>query len=588
MNIRKLAALSFAASILGCSFSAFAADSVPATPATAPAAQATAPAPEKTPGEATIRINAPIFSSRFSSIPLVSVNDDVITMEDLKKALGTVHEAATEGKTVPRKDLLMLLKRLTNVKLIIQEAREMGLDKLEENKKGFDDFTTETLRETLLQLQVKNVKAPDADVEKLYAEQNREWRLKSLIMPRKEDIDVFDAALKKGGSFDELYAAAITDKKGIAGGKLDEFVSRTSVDAKLQEVLDGMKPGQVSAALPLEQGSVFYRLEEVRVKEDPEQRAAVRQELDKKARVKALEEYKAGLIKSIVTLDKKLYDKLTYDVSKAQFDKLLKDKRVVAKIKGGESITVSELTKVLESKFFHGIERALQNKKVGLEKDKVYDEILTTRLFTMEVKSRRIADTEEFQTRIKAYTDKVLFNEFISRVIRDDIKVTLDELKAFHKTHGAEYTTPGGYRLDAIAFEDTKKAELALDKLRAGTDFKWYKDNAEGQLSVSKEYFDIFNGTPLAMTSFSDKLKKVISGSASGDYRIFNDGKVNYVVAVLEAVKPEVLPYNVVEESIKERVFYDKLNQGLEEWAGKLRKTSEVVIYADIAKQETP
>jgi len=565
---------------------------VPAAAVPAAAVPTAKPAPQeaKTPrmSESVIRLNAPIFSPQFANVPLAAINDEFITMEDLKKALGAIHEGMKEETPVSKNHIPELFNRLVNSKLIIQEARNIGLDKLDHLKKSTDEYSVELLRETLLFLQAKDVKVDEKDVDKAYAEASREWRFKSLIIPNQEDVKAFQAGLKSGKTYDQLYDAAIKEGKAKEGGKPDEVIPRSAVSPELLALIDKMKPGEVSPPLPLGTGAVFYRVEEVRSKEDPELRFKIRTEVDKKTRVKALEEYKQGLIKKNVKLNKKVYDKISYKVTKAQFEKLLKDKRVIADIKGEKPITVAELTEALKSKYFHGIERALEGNKVNISKDMVYDEILTTRLFQKDARDRRVAESEEFRTRLKAYVDSLLFNEFITKIVRDDVRMTTDDLEAYYKEHSKEFTSPAGLSLTALAFDALPKAELAVDKLRNGTDYKWYKDNAEGQTSISKEYIDYFAGTPVTFDSLPEKLAKAMVGAKTGEFRVFPDGKVTYAIAVLEVIKSDILPFERVEEVIRQRVFYDKLNKTAESWADKIRASSEITIYADFAKQEKP
>ena len=575
----RIAAAAFLASLV--STGATAGTPAPAAPA-APA-PAAAPAPESQP-EITIRVNAPLFSPQFSTMPLAEVNDDLITVQDLTNILGTIHAGMGEAKTAPKRDLQALLNRLINLRLIIQEARAIGFEKQDSVVKAVDDFSTNLMRETLLLQQLKDIKIEDSTVDKVFSERNREWRFKSLIIDKTENVKTFEAAMKAGKSFDEMYDAAIAAGWGKEGGKQDEFIPRSIVRPEQYAVLDKMKPGEISKAIPIEKGFVIYRLEEVRTKDDPDQRQAIFQELDKKARTDALESYKKGVLKKYTVVKKKIYDKLDYNTTLGQFNKYLKDKRVLVEIKGEKPITVAEFTEILQTKFFHGIDRAIKAKKINVEKDNVLDEMLTTRVFMKDARERHVEELPDFRSKLKNYTDSILFNEFLTRIVREEITVTLDELKKYYDEHAGEYLTPGGVRLEAIAFTDPANAEKAVERLAAGTDMKWYREHAEGQTAISKEYFDLFNGTPQTLASMPDKLQKLLANVSGGEYRVYVDGKTAYALAALEVIKPEPLPYPIVEETIKERVFFDKLNKGFESWAEKLKATSEITIYADFAK----
>ncbi|HEY3307058.1 MAG TPA: peptidyl-prolyl cis-trans isomerase [Desulfuromonadaceae bacterium] len=539
--------------------------------------------------EVTLRLQAPVFSPLFAKVPLALVNDEPITMEDLKKSLGTIHEGMAEGKPVPKQNFPELLKRLVNAQLIIQEGRNMELDKQEEIKPAIDDYSQKLLRETLLKEQVKNVKADEKEVEKLYLQRTSEWRLKSLIIDKLEDVKAFEADLKAGKRFDDLYNAYIKAGRAKEGGKTEDFLSRDVIPPAMLKTLEKIKVGETSKALPLEKGYLFYRVEEVRHKEDPAIKEQVRQELDTKARLASLEGFQDSLIKKYFSQDKKqkkLLDTLDFENKKVKYETFLKDKRVIGEIKGQKPVTVADLAEAIALKYYHGVERAAEGKKINKEKKAILNDHLGTIVINKEAKARKIDESEEYRTKVRAFSNSLLFGTFVTKIIRPEITVTQDELQAYYKEHSKEYTTLEAYKLDAIAFDPPEKAEEAVDKLRKGTEFKWLKANAEGRTSISKSLYNLFEGEPIVKLNLPESLQKALAGAKTGDYRVFTDGKLGYAIAVIAYEPVRTKTYPEVEEAIKEAVFYEKLNKGIEEWANKLKGSSNVVIYADFGQSK--
>ena len=140
------------------------------------------------------------------------------------------------------------------------------------------------------------------------------------------------------------------------------------------------------------------------------------------------------------------------------------------------------------------------------------------------------------------------------------------------------------YKLDAIAFDTPQKAEEAVEKLRKGMDFKWYKVNADGRVNIGKAFSNLFEDEFIAKPNLPEPMQKVLTVVASGDYRVFVDGKQGYAIKIVEVEPARTKTYPEVEEIIKEAVFYEKLNKGIETWADKLRSSSDVIIYADFAQ----
>jgi parvulin-like peptidyl-prolyl isomerase len=574
---------------------ALATGSVAPTAPPANAATAAVAPPEPTPlapaaieketeaNEITIRLNAPVFSTHFASVPLAMVNDEPITMEDFKKTLGTIHAGMVEGKAAPKKNFPELLTRLINSLLIIQEARNMELDKLEEIKSSVDDYSRKLLRDLLLKEQVKNVKADAKEVEKVYRARTSEWRLKSMIVDEPADVKVIEAGLKAGKKFDGLYDTAIKDGRAKEGGKSDLFLTRDVIAPPMLVTLEKMKVGEISKPLPLEKGYLIYRLEETRNNENADVKLQVQQELDAKARVNALEAFQAELIKKYVSRTK-LFDKIDFESKKVKFETYLKDKRVIANIKGEKPVTVADMAIGIAEKFYHGVERAAEAKKINREKKAILNQLLGTIVFNKEAGVRRIDKSAEYLGKVGSYSNSLLFGTFVTKVIRPEITVTRDELQAYYKDHSGEYSTVDFYKLDAIAFDTPRKAEEGVEKLRQGMDFKWYKTNADGRVSISKAFSNLFEGDAIAKPNLPEPMQKAVTGAVKGDYRVLVDGAQGYAIAVVEMEPARTRTYEEVEEVIKEALFYEKLNKGVETWAGKLRSSSDVTMFVDFAQ----
>ena len=591
MKLRMLVTLAFAVIISTVTVAMGAVDPLP-TPVGQTAAVAPGPQDSSKPAqvakgsktdEVAIRLNAPIFSPLFAKVPLAMINDEAITIEDLKKSVGTIHEGMAEGKAAPKTNFPVLLKRLVNSLLIIQEARVMELDKQEEIKSSIEDFSSKHLRELLLKEQVKDVKADAKEVEKIYQERTAEWRLKSLIVDKLEDAQKIEAALKAGKKFDDLYDKGIKDGVAKEGGKSDIFLARDVIAPPMMAVLIKMKIGEISKMTALEKGYLFYRLEEKRLIVNEAAKEQVRQELDAKARIAALEAFQESLIKKYVT-KKKLFDKFDFENKKVKFETFLKDKRVLADVKGEKVITVADMAEAIAQKFYHGVERAAEGKKINKEKKAILNELLGNIVFNKEAKVRKINESDEYRNKVRSYSNSLLFGSFINKVIRSEITVSKDELKAYYKLHSGEYSSAETYKLDAIALDTQQKAEETIEKLRKGTEFKWFKANADNKESISKAYINMFTGDPIAKPNLPEPLQKALVGSVSGDFKLYVDGGHGYVISVVEFAPGRTLNYEEVEDAIKEAVFYEKLNNGIEIWGDKLKSTSDVKIYADFGQ----
>ena len=156
---------------------------------------------------------------------VATVNGEPITLDEFNRELALSH-----GNKTGKEDRLELLRRLINVRLIIQEGRRMGLDELREIEKMVDVFSRETLREELMERHVKGMKADEKEVDRVYRESVKEWKINSLLFEKEEDARKMEEEMKAGKNFDELSKQFVAAGKARAGEK-GEYLGSEKVRA---------------------------------------------------------------------------------------------------------------------------------------------------------------------------------------------------------------------------------------------------------------------------------------------------------------------------------------------------------------------
>lgn len=538
---------------------------------------------EAKPEEIMVTMKVPLFSEDFSQFPLAKVNDEKITLDDFNNALTTLHAGMGEGKRAAKQDYVEILNRLINSQLIIQEAKNMGLDQQPEVKEAIDSYSKKLLRETLLKQHVKDLKPDEKEVAKVYKQNTEEWKLKSLEFKNNNDAQQFEKEIKAGKDFGALYGKTLKD--GVAeGSKEDSYVKRANIHPEILKILVGMKIGSVSPVVTLQKGFLVFKLEDVRYVEDAKVKEQVQQAIISNARLKALEAYRDALIKKYVKQHTKLINSLDFEAKKPGFESMQKDKRVVADIQGEKSLTVADLAEAITGKFYHGVEIAIKEKRVNRSKQELLLDILSNRVIEKEALARGVDRTDEYKKKVKDYAKGLIFGTFIEKVIKPDIKLKDEELKAYYKEHLHQYTYPEMYKIDAIVFSTNKDAEAAIDKLRKGMDFKWFKSNAEGRLEEGVRPKLDFLGNTILKAELPGDLQKALTGVTSGEYRLYARDNEYYVLYVQDVVPSREQPFSEVEGTIMKEVFSKKLNESVESWAKKLREASDVKIYAEFKK----
>jgi hypothetical protein len=528
-------------------------------------------------------VRAPLFSASSEQCPVASVGDDVILLRDLAQALEAAHlsrppQGSAQSKR-PDMDFTPALDRIISTRLLIQEAHEMQLDADPQFRSALDGFKASRLRAMLQREAAREVKPDPAEVERLYREAVREWKLKSVLLEKEEAAKAFQAALKKGESFDAAAKRFVGEKKAKGGGAA-EFAPRKQMLPEVLAALQAAKPGAVVGPIQVPSGWVMLRVDGTRYPAgNAEARAEARARSIARREHEAIRGFYLTLVARYTTIDQALLNKLDFEAGgESGFKALLADQRPLATIRGDRPLTVGDLTREVSLKFFHGLESPIQQKRVNPEKRDTFERLLGARLFAREAAARKLDARPEFRRAVEEYERGLAFDTFVEKVIAPDVKVTEQDAQRYYEQHKAEYTAPHMYKLDGFAFAATKDAQAALDKLKGGTDFTWLRNSAPGQVAPEKRSLQ-FDGRTLSASMLPGGLAKALTGARAGEYRLYavSDAEV-YVVRVLEETPPAAQPYVDARESIAKKLWNDRLALAMADYAAKLRKAQQVEV----------
>ena len=513
---------------------------------------------------------------------LASVNGEPLSLEEFERVLGEIHGGMADNthRSIPHPS--QLLDQLINAKLVLQEARNIGLDELTEVRSAEKIFEEDTLRGMLYGYHVRNILKPDPkEVEKRYRVAVKEVKVVSVLFDKEEDAKRLETDIKGGGKFEVLAKKKI--ETGEAKGSVEgQYLKFGSLSPEVAKALSPMKKGEVSPLIRIGNQFSLLKLDAIRYPKDKTARAESEKEALQAKRVAALKAYSDELRKKYAKVNRKLFATINYEAAEPGFDKLREDRRVLATVKGEKPVVVGDLTSAIEKKFFHGAEQAAGEKKLNRKKDQVLEEILNRRVVIKEAKLQKLDRTEYFKGKTKRNSNGVLFGVFVRKVITPDVKVGEEELKSYYQAHIGEYTFPEMVRIDGLVFSDKKNAEDAIVKLRTGADFQWLRENADGQAGQAGGINLLeFRGQLLDATTLPDGVRKAVSGAEAGDYCLYADpGNAYYVLALRERLPSRPIPLVSVKEEMEKKVFAETLQRVLRDWEEKLRKASDVKIYA--------
>lgn len=511
------------------------------------------------------------------------VNRDPIYLDEFLRETAPAERARVRQGRGTAEDFA-LLDRLITIRLIAQEAATMGLDEVPELRKQVEVSSREILREVLIERLVKGV-VPDARaVEKLFKESVREWKTSSLLFTNEAAASRVRKEIAGGAAFAEIAARAVTAKTAKADDD-SAYHPKKEFLPQIAEAIAKLQAGQVSPVLRLPAGFVVVRVVDIRYPENAEARAEAKKRVVSQQQLAFLKVHEQAQRRQFVVLNQTLLKSLNYEAAKPGIDALLKDKRVVAEIKGGASVTVGDLTDYLRMQSFHGSDQAKQGRNMNAKKEDALEATLGRRLLNMEAQKLGIDKTNAYRDRVTGYKESVIFDSFVQKVIAPENKLKEDEVKQYYNTHLKEYSYPAMLRVKSLAFTRRAAGEDAIRKLREGSDYAWLAGNAEGRVARGTPGLLTLDGQPVTIDSMPEGMQKALTGAKSGEFKLYESPEGHtYVLAVQQVLGSTAKPYDEVREEISRRVYGEKIKKGVESYAVRLRAQSKVETYLERVK----
>jgi parvulin-like peptidyl-prolyl isomerase len=512
--------------------------------------------------------------------PVVAmVNQDPISLDELVMQLDPPVDRTRLQQGFARPQDLEILDRLVNLKLIAKEAETMGLDEAPELRKETEVQSRVILRDVLTERIVKDVKADPAAVEKVYKESVCEWKTTSLLFQDEPAARRAHMEIANGTPYADVAARAVAAKTARIDSD-DMYHAKKDYLPQIASAIAGLPAGRLAPLVKIPAGYVIVKVVDVRYPENPEARTEARRKVLDEQREAAMTAHQKALRRDYAVVNAAVLKSINYEAAKPGIDALLKDKRVVAEIKGAAPVTVGDLTDFLRLQFFHGTDDAGSRRRMNERKEDAFEATLTRRLLNAEALRLRLDKTHAYLDRVRGYTESLVFSAFVQKVIVPESKMHEDEVKRYYDGHLKEFSSPEMMRIRSLVFARRSAAEDAVRKLREGADFNWLVANAAGQVGREAQGLLTFDGRPVTTDSMPPGMQKALAGAKARDARLYASPQGHfYVLVVQQVLAPAAKPYAEVREGIAKKLYDEKLEKGVEDYARKLRAQSKVETY---------
>ncbi len=491
---------------------------------------------------------------------LAWVDGEPVTREDLGYSLQIAHrrEDLSHAKEF---DISQYLQRLIDDRLIVQEARRMGMEDSPDIQKKVQEYV---LRESVVRLYnediVGKISVSGEEVADYYRENYERFTLNVIEAGNEDEAGEVMRKLQSGVGFDKIAPEYASDSE--RGNTKELVVKRKTLRPTIQEAISGLKPGETSVIK--DQGK-YYIIKLVDRQAAPDEEfASVRDSIegilkDQKIK-KRSDEYLVELReKSEVKIDQELLASITLEGGDKTREEWLDDKRLLVQA-NNMTLTAGDFVAMIP-------EKSLKSNK------EILDAWLDIRMVDLEALSRRYDLNTDLNDMVQRYKNELLKAAFTREVITPQIKITERDAEDYYQGHQNEYAKPGRYKIQQITLKSQEDALEVLNSLSGGANFSWLaktksKDSYASAGGVSD--WKTIAQLPEPVRDHIDNLKQ---GEISPVFQI--EGEY-LIVRLMEKSGFEVEEFSNVKGMVYNAVYKEKFFEIYNAYIDKLRNEARI------------
>ena len=491
---------------------------------------------------------------------LAVVNGEPITEGDLKYSLTIAHRRE-DLSSAGALNLSQFIQKLIDDRLIIQEARRMGMQDYPEVRQAIQAYI---LRESVVRLHdeeiVKKVTVTDDEIKNYYKKNYEQFVLGIIQVDSEEKARQIFEQLREGADFRELAQKYSTHPAQKDGGEV--VLPRNSLAPSIEKAVSDLKPGEFSDVLRIQ--NKYYIIKLISRKEAPDEglekvRGNIEGALRKQKEKERSDEYLKYLREQIpVQMNNEIFSSINLSEPN-EIEKLSQDERTLVQV-NGFTLTVRDFVSLMKS----------YPKK---SKEAVLNDWIEQKLVDREALDRHYETRKDFKEMVDRYEDQILKNTFVNRVIVPQIALSDEALKEYYLSHQESFMKSASFKIQQITVKTLQDAEDIINDLKNGAEFSWLAKNR----SIDSAASEGGNLGWLTKAEMPEPVRKVIETLKPGDISpTLKIDSFYRIIQLLDKKDGEVEEFSKVKEAVRRAAFEEQVNNILNSYIGKLKKDSDI------------
>ncbi len=504
-----------------------------------------------------------------------------LTQQDLFYSIQVAHRREGLGETGGI-NLYEYLEKLIDERLVIEEARRLGLDKDPAVTRKVDDFI---LRESVVMLHqdeiLKKISVSDEEIRAKYKNDFEEFRLAIIEAGSEEDSKKALDFLNGGGDFQEAVNLYSTKKD-----RYEYDYRRRHMRQDFAEAVMRMNTGEISQ-IRIDNRYLVVKLlvrKEATDEDFDRFKEDIKKEILKQKEAERTAEYLEGLrkAKNVKIYEDVLEEIKNIDLSedREEIKRLSDNKKIVVEINGHVLDSGSFIALIMEQKAkFSGAGREFDIQKAAQSALKTW---IDFKLVDIEALSRQYHITTDLKDRVDSYRNRLMRDAYLREVIVPQIKPTEEDLRAYYQKNLSRYMKPVRVRLQQITVNDKEAASEIEESLKSGVDFSWLAKRR------SVDGFKEKGGDAgwVELNTLPPSVREAVSSLVAGQVSPVIQVHEGYrIVKVLDRSKDEPKDFESVKDIVHTEYFGEKMKEIYDAHIANLKKDAHIEIMDDAIRE---
>ncbi len=521
-------------------------------------------------GDRTISMQASHKSTREA---LVIINADTLFNDDLDSAIIQFHSGVSQDMRADF-DYKKILNKIVNDRLLVQEARNMGIDKEDWLIKQMEKLRRDgAIRRYLADNFKPALEISDSAVLSYFKANYDKMLVRTISVKTAAEAQHFLDLIKGGASMDTLARDTSLDVFRFRGG-LHGLMHRCDLEQVLRDQASKLTPGQMSPLFPNMQVYTILRLEEYQPADTAElalYKEPITYILKTEKSKSAWEKFVRELSTSVtLNTDSAGLQEIRNDSSQLYTQNFLKSSsRVVIRIDESHKITEEGFRTMLSKAAMSGGGQSFDSlfRNIG---DRAREELILSAAADK-------ANYPSVPVVVAAYNksfDSALVEVYLKETIVPQIKFTRAEFETYYNQNLDRFREAESFLMDQMILKDSAKAFEVAQRLSDGADFaflgKQFGDKVKIASADAQNEWISASALPAPV---AQKVGALAIGASSPPFRTTE----GWVIFRLKERRPGKLkPLSDVESSIKAIMFQTKFDAALDTVLAKIKADSNI------------